>query len=570
MNKKPLRVGLDLDGVILYNPTRIARPMVAFLKKLFRVGKHTKFYIPRSPFEKFVWNLLHRSSLFVAPGLDEIRQLVKEKKIEAYIVTARYNFLQKDLDEWLKKIEAEKYFTKVYANTKNEQPHLFKERLLRNLKLDVFIEDNWDIVNHLRSELKIFWIYNIFDRKIEHTYKFNDLNHATKFLREHIDGSKKKVLLVSDYFYPHWTGIAKCMLDWTQSLKDQIDFQVLTVAYDKKLKKEEVFKDIPIHRASYLFSLSRAKYSLSLIFKSFSLIKKADTVLINSPCSNILPISFIAKLYGKKLVIFHQGDLILPKGLGNRVIEKIFDVSTKISYALASGVATYTEDYAKHSRVLKPFLNKFTPLLPPIVPSSWKERKRLIGSQKDSIASLQNDKRQGKIIFGFAGRFVQEKGFDILFAAIPEIVKKIPNAHFVFAGETNMQYEHTFEKLKNQMTKVKDHLTILGLLKDAELKEFYNKIDFILIPSRSDCFPIVQCEAMLAGTPSIVADIPGARYLVKHSDFGVIFKKENPSDLAAKTVFAVRNKKKLLKNYSKLKELLQLKRNASRIAEYLV
>jgi len=44
MPKRPLRVGFDLDGVLLYNPARIARPLVAFVKKHF-LKKRTKLFL---------------------------------------------------------------------------------------------------------------------------------------------------------------------------------------------------------------------------------------------------------------------------------------------------------------------------------------------------------------------------------------------------------------------------------------------------------------------------------------------------------------------------------------------
>jgi len=560
MNKKPIRVGFDLDGVILYNPARIVRPLIATVKKTVGGKQKTKFYIPTRPLEIALWNFLHRSSLFVAPGLEDVKQMVREKKIEAYIVTARYSFLHSDLDHWLTKIEAKKYFTAIYANKDNEQPHLFKERLLKQLDLDIFIEDNWDIVSHLRDRLKIYWIYNIVDRRIAHPYKFSDLAKATTYLKNYVEGSKKKVLIVSDYFFPHWTGLSKSMLDWTQALKKKIDFTVLTVRHDKKLKHKETVKDIPVIRANYLFPLSRAKYSLQLLFQSIDLIKKNDVVLINSPCSNILAIAIITHLLGKKLLIFHQGDLILPKGFFNRFLEKLFDAFTKPSFWLADGVSTYTEDYATHSRILRRYLKKFTPLLPPNTSSkleagSWKQ--------------IQKLKQQGKIVFGFAGRFVEEKGFDILLEAIPSVIKKIPNAHFVFAGETDIAYEKTFEHLESTVLNLKSNLTMLGLLKEEEMKGFYRAIDFIVIPSRSDCFNLVQADAMREGTPSVVADIPGASYLVKKTGFGKLFKKEDPKDLAAKLVEAVRDRSKLHLKHKKVINILNDPQNATKIEHYL-
>ncbi len=174
---RPLRVGFDLDGVLLYNPARIARFPIAIFKRLFLRKRRIKFYYPKRPWEKGLWRVFHWSSLFVAPGFDEIKRLVEKGKIEAYLVTARYSFLENDLKWWLKRMKIDHTFAGIHHNKKDEQPHLFKERMIKDLDLDVFVEDNFDIVKHLtqKTKAKIFWIYNILDRMIEHPHKFPTL-----------------------------------------------------------------------------------------------------------------------------------------------------------------------------------------------------------------------------------------------------------------------------------------------------------------------------------------------------------------------------------------------------------
>src|SRR5437879_3831161 len=103
MKAKVVRVGFDLDGVILYNPARNARPFISFAKKLFRQDLG-KFHYPRSKPQRLLWTFLHKSSVWISPGVKKIKQMVKEGKIEAYIVTARYEFLKGDFQRWLNRI----------------------------------------------------------------------------------------------------------------------------------------------------------------------------------------------------------------------------------------------------------------------------------------------------------------------------------------------------------------------------------------------------------------------------------------------------------------------------------
>lgn len=372
-----------------------------------------------------------------------------------------------------------------------------------------------------------------------------------------------KILIVTDYFYPHWTGISKSLYYLIKANIEELRFDVLTTKYKKELKNQEKIFQTIIYREPYVFSMSRVKYSFLVILKFIQLIGNYDGVFINSPCSNIFPISLLTKIFNKKLFIFHQGDLILPKGIVNKILEKVFDVSTLMSFFISNKVSTYTKDYAINSRVIKPFINKFTPLLMPITINKKNNSKNNFVYKK-----LLKLKKENKTIFGFAGRFVEEKGFDILLDAIPKIVKINPNVHFVFAGDTKIDYEDFYKNNLNKILISKSFFSSLGLLKDNDLNFFYNYIDFIIVPSRSDCFPLVQVEAILSGKPAIVSNIPGARVLVKETGFGLIFKKNNVEDLKEKILIAIKKRDSLLKNKNKVLSILDINNNAKKIRAY--
>src|SRR5579859_2415774 len=176
-----------------------------------------------------------------------------------------------------------------------------------------------------------------------------------------------RVLLVTDFFYPHWTGISKSVFSLTLALQDKFEITVLTIRIDKKLPKQELVGKVAIFRSDYLFTISRSKYSLTIMWDFLKAVSKTDIVLVNLPSANIVFFSLFAKLFGKKLLLFNQGDLILPAGWKNKFIEKIFDFSCFISFSLADKVSTYSTDYAKHSRIIRPFLNKCVPILLPVV-----------------------------------------------------------------------------------------------------------------------------------------------------------------------------------------------------------
>jgi glycosyltransferase involved in cell wall biosynthesis len=187
----------------------------------------------------------------------------------------------------------------------------------------------------------------------------------------------------------------------------------------------------------------------------------------------------------------------------------------------------------------------------------------------DGAATRARVPANTEVLFGFAGRFVEEKGFDVLFDAIPLVMQEIPGAHFVFAGETNMAYEDFFGRSRERLERVQDHITFLGLLDENAMADFYAALDFIVIPSRSDCFNLVQAEAMQRGKPSIVADIPGARAMVQITGFGRTFEKENPQALAQQLIAAARERDSFADKYPNVVNFLDDARNTEHAARFI-
>ena len=58
--------------------------------------------------------------------------------------------------------------------------------MINKLKLDIYVEDNWDIIEKLNhhTKAKIFWITNIVDRKIPYQFKFSSLKEVCQYLKK--------------------------------------------------------------------------------------------------------------------------------------------------------------------------------------------------------------------------------------------------------------------------------------------------------------------------------------------------------------------------------------------------
>ena len=183
-----LKVAFDLDGVLLDNPTRSGRGLISFTKKAHLLSrKQLEFYHPHSPLTEGLWRVLHWTSFRVDRAFPQLVKLVKEQRLEAYIVSGRFACLNANTQHWLKKMQAQQVFKGVYINDQDQQPHLFKEKMIKQLQVDYFVEDNWDIARHLASQLKagpqrILWVSNLLDRQRSFNLKFSSLGQALNFL----------------------------------------------------------------------------------------------------------------------------------------------------------------------------------------------------------------------------------------------------------------------------------------------------------------------------------------------------------------------------------------------------
>lgn len=136
--------------------------------------------------------------------------------------------------------------------------------------------------------------------------------------------------------------------------------------------------------------------------------------------------------------------------------------------------------------------------------------------------------RNGGPIIGYSGRFVQEKRPDLAIKALEVVNQHYPDARLVFAGEYDIAYEDTWEHYQPIVQQYRDQLHFLGLIYDQqEVADFYAACDVLVLPSDTECFALVQVEAMLCGTPVVMTDTPGGRVPVTVTQMGKLAERGN-------------------------------------------
>lgn len=359
-----------------------------------------------------------------------------------------------------------------------------------------------------------------------------------------------KILIVLTYYLPHWTGLTKYAARLAEGLVAKgYQVEIICSHHRRKLPKEEEVGGVKVFRVPYIFPFLRTVIMPSLPLQLLKRIRENEAVFVFLPYQEVVWTVILARLLHKKIFLVHNGDLVLPEkgGFLSRLVERLYFWATSLGIKYSDGIIIHTKDYAENSKHLSQFKDKWRVILPPFTV--------LNVSQIQVDDFLRKYQLRGKKLIGFSGRFVEEKGVDYLLEAIPLVVAKIPSAHFIFAGEHKVAYENFWEKVEPLIKKYQKHISLLGLLDQKEISAFYKAIDVLVIPSRTDCFPFAQVEAMLLGTPSVCTDIPGARWAVKETGMGLLVEPRNSKVLAGGIIKVITNLEKYNKNYLKVQKI---------------
>lgn len=151
----------------------------------------------------------------------------------------------------------------------------------------------------------------------------------------------------------------------------------------------------------------------------------------------------------------------------------------------------------------------------------------------NGAAPLPQDQRAGGRMLLTVARLVrsehrEHKGVDSVIAALPEVMKSVPDVRYVVIGDGDDRAR--LEQLARDAG-VADRVTFTGVLGDADVRSFYQSCEVFVMPSRSEGFGIVFLEAMALGKPVIGGNHGGtpeiwedgtAGFLVEYGDTAVV------------------------------------------------
>jgi len=137
-------------------------------------------------------------------------------------------------------------------------------------------------------------------------------------------------------------------------------------------------------------------------------------------------------------------------------------------------------------------------------------------------------------LVGCVGRLVEQKGYHYLIRAVPEVLAKVPEAHFVIVGEG-----HLLGALQEQAARhgIAARVHWLGFREDAA--RLMAAFDVMAMPSEFEGLPIVLLEAMAVETPVVAHAVGGVPEVITDGVEGFLVERGDIQGLAEQLSFAL-------------------------------
>lgn len=142
---------------------------------------------------------------------------------------------------------------------------------------------------------------------------------------------------------------------------------------------------------------------------------------------------------------------------------------------------------------------------------------------------------------GVVSRLERIKGMDSIVPAFAKVYERHPEIKLLIVGDGSQRGLMEQQVLNSGITE--ESVQFVGRQGQNKLQSFYDQIDILLMPSRSEGFGLTAIEGMARGCVPVVSNIGGLPEVIEDGISGLLHTSESVEDMAAKIESVINNPK---------------------------
>ena len=346
---------------------------------------------------------------------------------------------------------------------------------------------------------------------------------------------KKKILQLSNYYYPEIGGIEKIAQAISDSAKNDFDVRVLCFTHEKK-SRIDIIDGVKVIRCGTQVKVASQQLSTKMYIEVKRQFKEydPDIAIVHAP-NPFLEWVLLNNISSKcKLIVYWHSDIVKQK-VGNVLLSGLTNKLLKHARLV---IAT-SPNYIDGSDFLRRFRKKCV-----VIPNCIDTEQLELTENAKQISQKIREENVGKYICICVGRQVPYKGFEYAIKAVKQLDDNFVLYMLGRSGEST-------PRLK-QVADGSVRIVFLGEVDDDTLHAYMAACDIFCFPSvtKNEAFGIALAEGMYFGKPTVTFTITGSgvNYVSINGKTGIEVENSN-SRAYAKALYKLSLDKRLREKY---------------------
>ena len=325
---------------------------------------------------------------------------------------------------------------------------------------------------------------------------------------------KYDLTIAAPYYEPYVSGFTQAARSIAEGMANRgWRVAVVTAQHDAELPLRDSVGGVDVYRSPMLMRASRPLVAPRYPMLVGQLARRSSVLHLNLP----MPAAALLMPLAPRVPVvsmLHSDPHPAPSWFG-RALAHASDAASRAAIRRSAAVVAASRDQASASRFWPVIRNhNFAPIAPPCL---------------DRRGGEPRYRETRGLHVGFLGRIAADKGIGYLVRAFHRIAD--PDARLLIAGNYHtVAGESNLAAVQAEIDR-DSRVRILGELRGREVNDFYASVDVFALPAVAGSFGTVLAEAMMSGIPSVTTDLPGSRYPVTATGFGLVVPPRDPQAL---------------------------------------